>query len=396
MSNIDLTTKFCGLTLKNPIIIPAGIHGRSGKVIKEISRSGVSAICTKTIVPQSAPDVLPCFVEVPNKSGMLNSVFGSDKPSEYWFTQGIKEAKEGDALVFANLAGYYPAQAADLAQKAEAAGADLIITPTHCPHMGEILNAMFPDMNFQEAGLADTAGMTATVKAIKAAVKIPVVVKLSGSHNHITPEWAKAVKEAGADGIGVSDAFGPALAIDTKTGQPMLGGPRGIGGLTGPAIMPLVLRMCLETAMTIDLPILGVGGVTNANDALQYIMAGATLVGVVTAGHVDGPARYTKIINNLKILLKSLGVTSLDEVRGLTIKRIQERKANDQMAVTQPIVPIIDIDICNGCGKCIPVCAYDAMWMENKKANINSELCIGCGLCKSVCPSNAIIHEYYK
>lgn len=396
MKNVDLTTKFCGLTLKNPIIIPAGIHGRNGTVIKEISRYGVSAICTKTIISQPAPDVLPCFTKVPNKSGMLNSVFGSNKTSEYWFTEGIKEAKDGDSLVFANLAGYYPAQSAELAQKAEAAGTDLIIVPTHCPHMGEILNAMFPDMNYEEGGVDDTASMIATVQAIKSAVNIPVVVKLSGSHNHITPEWALAVKESGADGIGASDAFGPALTIDTRTGQPTLGGPRGVGGLTGAAIMPIVLRMVLEIAMTIDLPILGVGGVTNANDALQYIMAGATTVGVVTAGHVDGPTRYTKIIEDLKILLERYGFASVEEARGLTIKRIQERKENGQMAVTQPLAPVIDIDLCNGCGICIPVCGYDAMWMENRKANINSELCIGCGLCKSVCSFDAIIQEYYN
>ncbi len=396
MSQVDLTTRFCGLTLKNPIIIPAGVHGRSGKIIKEISKSGVSAICTKTIVPQPAPDVLPCFSKVPNGAGMINSVFGSDKTSEYWFTDGIKEAKDGDALVFANLAGYYPQQAAELALKAEEAGADLIITPTHCPHMGEILNAMFPDMNYQEAGLEDTAGMIATVKALKSALKIPVVVKLSGSHNHITPEWAKAIKAAGADGIAASDAFGPALAIDTRTGQPMLGGPRGIGGLTGPAIMPLVLRMVLETAMTIDLPIIGVGGVSCANDALQYIMAGATLVGVCTAGHVDGPKRYTKIIEDLKILLESHNVTSPEELRGLTIQRINERRENGQMAVIQPITPVIDKEICTGCGKCVSVCTYEAIYMNNGKANIKDELCIGCGLCKSVCPVKAINQEYYK
>lgn len=395
MSNIDLTTEFCGLKLKNPIIIPAGIHGRSGKIIKDISRAGLAAICTKTIVPQPAPDVLPCFAQVPNKSGMVNAVFGSDRTAEYWFTDGIKEAKDGDALVFANIAGYYPEQSAELAVKAEAAGADLIITPTHCPHMGEILNAMYPEMNYQEPGLNDTAGMMATVKAIKAAVKIPVVVKLSGTFSHITPEWAIAVKEAGADGIAASDALGPALAIDTRTGQPLLGGPRGVGGLTGPAIMPIVLRMVLETAMAIDLPIIGVGGVSSANDVLQYIMAGASLVGVCTAGHIEGAARYTKIINDLEKMLASHGVSSPSELRGLTIQRIKERAAKNQSAVITPITPVIDKDSCIGCGRCLSVCAYDAIWLNGKKAAINDKICIGCGLCKSVCPVEAISQEYY-
>ena len=101
-------------------------------MIKDISRYGVSGICTKTIVAQPARDVLPCFVDVP--SGMINSVFGSDKATEYWFTEGIKEAREGEALVIANVAGFFPEQGAELAAKAEAAGAQMIMLPTHCPH----------------------------------------------------------------------------------------------------------------------------------------------------------------------------------------------------------------------------------------------------------------------
>ncbi len=395
MSSIDLTTDFCGLKLKNPVIVPAGIHGRSGKVIKEISKYGLAAICTKTIVPQPAPDVLPCFAQIPNKAGMVNSVFGSDKTAEYWFTEGIKEAKEGDCYVFANLAGYYPEQAAELALKAEKAGADMIIVPTHCPHMGEILNAMYPEMNYQEPGLDDTAGMVATVKAVKAAVNVPVVVKLSGTYSHITPEWAVAVKEAGADGIAASDALGPALAIDTKTGQPLLGGPRGVGGLTGPAIMPIVLRMVLETAMAIDLPIIGVGGARSADDVLQYIMAGASLVGVCTAGHINGPKQYQNIIKDLEKLLKEHNVSSIEEIRGLTIKKINERKQKGWVAVTEPQSPTVDMDKCIGCGKCVSACGYDAIWIDQKKANINENLCIGCGLCKSICPVDAISQEYY-
>jgi dihydroorotate dehydrogenase subfamily 1 len=300
-----LATRFCGLALPNPVIVPAGVHGRSGEVIKEVGESGVSAICTKTIVAQESPDVLPCFASV--KAGMVNAVFGSDKPMAYWFTEGIRTAKEGKAKVIANLAGFYPAQAAELAAKAAEAGADMIEIPTHCPHMGEILMAMYPGMKMAEPKLTDVAPMQETVRLVKQAVKVPVIVKLSGTFSHITGIWARAGEDSGADGIGCSDALGPALSIDVRTGQPSLGGPRGIGGLTGPAIMPITLRMVMEIAMATKLPIIGVGGVSSAEDILQYVMAGATLVGVCTAGHLNGIRRYSSIISDLSGLMDSLG-----------------------------------------------------------------------------------------
>ena len=390
--SVDLTTSFCGLTFKNPLIVPAGIHGRDGKTIKEISHSGVSAICTKTIVAQPASDVLPCFVTVPG--GMINSVFGSEKTTEYWFTEGIKEAREGEALVIANLAGFFPEQGAELAARAEAAGAQMIILPTHCPHMGEILNAMFPEMNYPEPELTDLAPMIRTVQLVKEAVSCPVVVKLSGIFSHITTEWALGVKESGADGIACSDALGPALKIDIKTGQPALGGPRGIGGLTGPAIMPITLRMVLDIALTIDLPIIGVGGVSTASDVVEYLMAGATLVGVCTAGHLNGPARYAKIIKDLENLLSDLGASSPEEVWGLTIKKIEERKEKGQTAVTEKVIPIINEELCTSCGRCEQVCVFGAIRVDGT-AQIDPDRCTGCGLCLSVCPVDAITQVYY-
>ena len=401
---VDLKTDFCGLSFRNPVIVPAGVHGRDGPAIREVAKSGVAGICTKTIVSRPSPDVLPCFTAV--KSGMLNAVFGSDKPSAYWFEEGIKTAKEGEALVIANLAGFSPEEAAELAAKAAAAGADMIEIPTHCPHMGEILMAMYPGLEMPEPKLADVEPMKRTVALVKRAVKVPVVVKLSGSFSHLAREWARGVKDAGADGIACSDAFGPALSIDIRTGEPALGGPRGIGGLTGPAIMPLTLRMVLEIASTVDLPIVGVGGVETAADVVEYLMAGATLVGVCTAGHLKGPARYTRLVRDLERLLADLGASRPADLRGLALRRIRERKEHGLVAVTRPVVPAIDDDLCNGCSRCVEACAYGAMHMEKvgaakaggkagAKARVASERCIGCGLCVSVCSTDAISQVYY-
>ena len=389
-----LRTEFCGLDFATPIIVPAGVHGRDGETMAAVSESGVGGVCTKTIVSQPATDVLPCFSAV--TAGMVNSVFGSDKSSEYWFTEGIKRAKEGKSKVIANLAGFTPEEAAALAESAVGCGADMIMLPTHCPHMGEILMAMYPGMSFPEPKLADVEPMKASVKLIKEAVDVPVVVKLSGTFSHIVKQWAVGVKESGADGIACSDAVGPALSIDTKTGQPALGGPRGVGGLTGPAILPITLRMTLEAAMFSGLPVIGVGGAATADDVLQYVMAGATLVGVCTAGHMKGIGAYSDLIEALTHRMDELGISSLDEVRSLTIRRIEERQAQGKVAVTERVVPTVNTEACTRCGACERVCAYDAIAVpEEGPAAIDESACIGCGLCVSVCRFGALEQEYY-
>jgi dihydroorotate dehydrogenase subfamily 1 len=392
---VDLRTRFCGLEFRNPIVVAAGVHGRDGETMAQVARSGVAAVCTKTIVSRPAPDVLPCFAQA--GPGMLNAVFGSDRSAEYWFGEGIKQAREGGARVIANLAGFSPEESAQLAERAVAAGAELIELPTHCPHMGEILNALYPGLNYPEPKLTDVAPMQAAVRLIKRAVKAPVVVKLSGTFAHIVKEWALGVKEAGADGIACADAFGPGLSIDLSSGQPRLGGPRGVGGLTGAGIRPLALRMVLDIALAVDLPILGVGGVASARDAVEYLMAGATLVGVCTAGHMNGVARYAKIISELGSLLARLGHADVAAARGLALARIRERRERGRTAVTSPVPAVVEERLCTACGRCPEVCAYEAIRLPaGGKARVLAERCIGCGLCVSVCPVDCIRQVYYE
>jgi ferredoxin len=228
-------------------------------------------------------------------------------------------------------------------------------------------------------------------------VDVPVVVKLSGTFAHITKEWAIGVKESGADGIATSDAVGPALSINTKTGQPALGGPRGVGGLTGPAIMPITLRMTLEVAMHSGLPVVGIGGVTKADDVLQYVMAGATLVGVCTAGHMKGLGEYEQLIEDLEKQMDAQGITSLEDVRGLTIRKIEQRRTEGKVAVTEPAPPKVVEGNCTQCGACERVCAYEAIRVAGHPvATVDETACIGCGLCVSVCRFEALEQEYYE
>ncbi len=390
--SVDLKTDFCGIEFSNPVIVPAGAHGRDGETMIRVGNAGISGVCTKTITSQAPPDVRPCFSNV--KSGMVNSVFGSDKPAEYWFTEGIRKAKKGKAKVIANIAGFYPEEAAELAKKAADCGADIIEMPTHCPHMGEILTAMFPDLKMEEPKLTDTDSMKKSVDLIKKAVDIPVIVKLSGSFSNIVVHWAKAVETAGADGIACSDAFGPALDIDIRTGEPVLGGPRGVGGLTGSAIMPITLRMVMEIAGSVKLPIIGVGGVSSSEDVIKYIMAGASLVGVCTWGHLKGYSGYTQIIEGTAKLMSEYGYLKTDMFRGLTLGKIKERKKTGKTAVTSPLCPEVDHDSCNLCKKCSQVCVYDAIVVE-EKVEISADKCYGCGLCVSVCPRDALAQRYY-
>jgi len=152
--------------------------------------------------------------------------------------------------------------------------------------------------------------------------------------------------------------------------------------------------MVLDVALNSDLPIIGVGGVASGSDVVEYLMAGASLVGVCTAGHMGGAESYTKIIRDLETILQDLGVSTPEAVWALTLKRIEERKAKNQVAVTEPVPAVVDDELCTACGKCREVCVYEAVSI-NEKSRIDSKACIGCGLCVSVCPVGAIQQAYY-
>jgi dihydroorotate dehydrogenase subfamily 1 len=383
-----------GIPLRNRVIVAAGCHGASGDMIVRTAQQGVAAITTKTIVAQAVGDVRPCFAAV--EGGFLNSVFGTTLPAERWFERELPRARDAGIPVIASLAGLNPAEAADLARRAVAAGAAMIEMPTVCPHMGEILKAMFPGLTMPPPETRDVSPYVANLRAVKEAVSVPVIAKFSALFHANVVEWAAAVEKAGADAIACADAFGPAIKIDIESGEPSLGGPRGVGGLTGPALKPIALRMILEMAQHVSIPLIGVGGISRTEDAIEYFMAGASFVGVVTAGHLKGASAFHKIVEGIDRWIEAHGYGDVRDVIGLALRKIEARRERNLVAVTQPQTPIVDPEVCTGCRRCETSCVYDAILVDaDKLAHADPALCYGCGLCRDVCPVRAIRFAYF-
>jgi dihydroorotate dehydrogenase subfamily 1 len=388
---MDLSVNLKGITLKNPVIVTAGEHGRDGKTIKKVAQSGVAAITTKTITNIPLPDPLPCYAKLNN--GFLNCVLSAVDTSEQWFKEEMQIAKQGGVPVIANLAGTSPQEAADLAERAEAAGADMIELPTHCPHLAENLEAQIPDIKIPPPEIYDPGPFYGIVKAVRSATSVPIIGKLSAIYHLNNLKWVEAGMNAGLDAIAVADTIGPVILIDINTGQPKLGGPRGFGGLSGGALKPLTLRMVFEIAQEFDIPIIGSGGISTWKDAVEYVMAGATMLGVCTVGHLKGEKSYAKIIEDLEKYCEDKG-TTLDAIRGLSIRRVEERKEKGWQAITKPIPPKIIEEQCNACKLCEKSCIYDAITIGDI-VGVDEQLCYGCGLCADVCPTGALEMQYY-
>jgi dihydroorotate dehydrogenase subfamily 1 len=383
-----------GIPLRNRVIVAAGCHGASGEMIVRTAHEKVAAVTTKTIVAQAVEDVRPCFAAV--EGGFLNSVFGTTLPADRWFQEELPLARRAGVPVIASLAGMNPAEAADLARRAVAAGAAMIEMPTVCPHMGEILEAMFPGLSMPAPEVCDVAPYAAAVRAVKAAVSVPVIAKFSALFHANVVEWATGVEAAGADAIACADAFGPALKIDVESGEPSLGGPRGAGGLTGPALKPIALRMILEMAQHVSIPLIGVGGISRAEDAIEYFMAGASFVGVTTAGHLKGARAFTRIADGIDLWVSDHGYADVSDFIGLTLRRVAARRASGRVAITVPRPPIVDPALCTGCRKCEISCVYEAIRVaDDRLAYPDTARCYGCGLCRDVCPVKAIRFSYF-
>jgi dihydroorotate dehydrogenase subfamily 1 len=228
----------------------------------------------------------------------------------------------------------------------------------------------------------DISPIVSALKAAKAAVQVPVFMKMSPHPN--IQDVARAVEEAGADGLVMINSFGPCMAIDVETGLPLMGSRDGYGWLSGTAIKPLAVRCVYDAAKSAKIPIFGVGGITSGLDVAEMFMAGASAVQVCTAGILRGPGVYAKIIRELEEFLDSHGYADVAEIKGLAHRRMTER-----LFRTAADVPTVDQSRCNLCGFCETSCVYQAISSSGQLV-IDKGKCFGCGLCVTRCLKKAL------
>lgn len=360
MSNISVNV--CGLKLKNPVIAAAGPPTRNSDMIKRCAKGGAGAVVSKTVSTKAARIPKPCMKYIDGI--FFNTELWSELTPEHWIESEYEKAANCGVPLIIGL-GYTEDQISDL-----------------IPRVDKFADAY--EISVHYVG-RDISSVLSQLRKAKSLTEKPVFMKISPGIIDIA-EFAIELQQNGADAIAAINSVGPSLSIDIETGIPRMGSENGYGWMTGTAIKPIALRYVYEVCRTVNIPVFAVGGISNGRDAIEMIMAGATGVQVCTEAILNGENVFGKIAGEINNWLDCHGYNSLDEIRGITIKKMDKRKS----AIYDGTYPDIDIKKCIGCGKCSLSCKYEAILIEDKKAVLNKKRCFKCGLCSTRCPLNAI------
>lgn len=298
--------RFCDLELPSPLVLASGIWGSSAETLARAARAGAGAVTAKScgLHPRRGhpnPTVLDWG------PGLINAV-GLSNPGAIAQQHELRRAKAllaplGVPLI-ASVFGDTPTTFAETVRIVAEAEPDFIELNISCPNV---------QSEFGEPFALDPRAAAGVTEAVRRVYEGRLLVKLSPNAPRLVAV-AHAVVEAGADGLTAVNTLGPGMIIDVRARRPILANR--VGGLSGPALLPIAVRCVYEIASALDVPIIGTGGVSSGEDALQMIMAGATLVGVGSALYREGECVFKRILQEITQLLDTEGIPSLDAIRG--------------------------------------------------------------------------------
>lgn len=352
---VEMSTevKLLGMTFANPLLPAAGPLTEGYENLLSLESLGLGGLVTKTVSVTGAEVRKPCIVARGNM--VHNCELWSEYDLGYWHDT-LEKLKPQMKRPLGVSAGYTPSELAIVIPKLEPF-ADFFEISTH----------------YNKASLEEM------VRAVTSMTQKPVFIKMS-PHVEDDLSFVETVLKAGGAGIVAFNSFGPGLVVDLKHRSVLIGNQEGNTWVSGPAIKPFALNRIANIRKHFPkVPLIGCGGVQNATDALEMILAGADLVQLLSSALTEGRIIYGRIAESLQTTMRENGINSIAELRNTSISFTPSGRG---------AYPRIT-EACTGCMKCVKVCPFGA-YQTGKPPIFNRDRCIRCGLCESTCLFNAI------
>jgi len=305
MSDIKTSVNLCGVELKNPVMVASGTFGSGEEYSEFVDLNRLGAVVTKGVANIPWPgNPTPRVAEV--YGGMLNAVGLQNPGIDVFCNRDIPFLKNYDTKIIVNVCGKSTKDYLEVVERLADEPIDMMEINISCPNVKEGGIAFGQDPKLVEQITSD----------IKKIAKQPVIMKLSPNVTDIT-EMARAAEAGGADCLSLINTLtGMKIDIDRRTF--VLANKT--GGMSGPAIHPIAVRMVYQTAQAVKLPLIGMGGIATAEDAIEMILAGATAVSVGTANFVD-PRTTIKVVEGIEGYMRKYGVKDINELVGAVHER---------------------------------------------------------------------------
>jgi len=304
MEKINMSINLGGLQLKNPVIPASGTFDLYENNPLPYDTKRLGAVMTKSIFLEKRLGNLPPRI-CETTSGLINALGTPGEGVEYLIKKKLPVFQKANQTVIVSIGGDGAKEFKLLAERLDKVeGIDAIELDLSCPNNEDNIIIARDEFLTEQ-----------TVAQVKEVFTKPIIAKLSPNVTDIT-KIARAAQKGGADILSLINTIS-AMAIDIKTKKPVLGNK--VGGLSGPAIKPIAIKMVWEVAQTIDLPIIGIGGISNSEDAIEFLLAGASAVEVGTAALIN-PMVMLEIIQGIEDYLRQQGYRSIREIVGLAFR----------------------------------------------------------------------------
>jgi len=386
----DLSVQFAGINFKNPLMLSSAEPTFNFETMKKGLDRGIGGLVAKSWCDidkaagaQNRPEQVLLDEELRIVRGKIPKMYTHNSRTRFakeklddWLKiveRTVRYGREREAVVIASVAGTTKQSWVDISKRLAETGVAMLELNFGCPHYGSF-------------GLGGPVGTyddvtVDLIQAIKKVVSVPLLIKEPAQISNMV-ESVRKVREAGAAAVTLTNRYN-GLVLDFASGKPYI---HTTGGCGGPWVKPLTLRTIHLVAKAMDIPISGSNGAISWQDALEFMMVGATTVQFCTAVMVYGYDLLSDILKGMSAYLKKQGIGAVRQLIGSANKNVLTYGDIDGL----PLVRYrVDREVCTGCGTCREACFFGAHVWEGEKPRITEE-CSGCHFCQSICPEGAI------